>query len=100
MHRKILFGQKDRRPLQEIRKVLRREPGVKGCPIARMRSGYNLQLPIEESAKFVKFFKARVKTIKALRDLEELERLILAPAKLVRRERKRAREILLTARIS
>ncbi len=96
MHKKILFSQKDRRPLEEISEVLRRELGFKKCPISRMSSGYNLQLPIEESAMFVKFFKGRVKTSKALRDLEELERLILAPPKLMRHERRRAREILLS----
>ncbi len=96
MHKKILFSQKDRRPLEEICKVLRRELGIERCPITHMSSGYNLQLPIEESAKFVKFFKGRVKTTKALRDLEELERLILGPAKHLRRERRRAREILLS----
>ncbi len=96
MHKKIRFSQKDRRPLEEICKVLRRELGIKRCPIAQMSSGYNIQLPIEESAKFVKFFKGRVKTAKALRDLKELERLILGPAKHLRRERKTAREILLS----
>jgi len=97
MHKNILFSQIDRRPLEKICKVLRRELGFKNCPIARMSTGYNLQLPSEESAKFVKFFKARVKTAKALRDLEELEQLIRAPAKLVRRERRRAREALFSA---
>lgn len=79
-NKKILPSQKDRRPLEEICKVLRRELGIKRCPIAGTISGYNIQLPIEESAKFVKFFKGRVKTAKAVRDLEELERLILCPA--------------------
>jgi hypothetical protein len=96
-HKKVLISQKDRRPLEEICKVLRRELGFKNCPITHSSTGYNLQLPIEESAKFVKFFKTRVKTAKALKDLEELERLILGPAKFVRRERRRAREALLSA---
>ena len=75
---------------------LAEELGIERCPISRTTNGYNLQLTIEESAKFVKFFKGRVKTAKALRDLEELERLILGPAKHLRPERRRAREILLS----
>lgn len=94
-NKKILISQKDRRPLEGICKALRRG-GLRDAPISGTSSGYNIQLPIEESAKFVKFFKGRVKTAKALRDLEELERLILGPAKHLRRERSRAREILLS----
>jgi hypothetical protein len=95
-NKKIVFSQEDRRPLEEIREVLRRESGFKKCTISRMSTGYNLQLPIEESARFVKYFKERVKTAKATNNSEELQRLILAPAKLTRRERRRAREILLS----
>jgi hypothetical protein len=95
-NKKVLFSQKDRRPLEEIGRVLQRELGFERCPISQMSSGYNLQLPIEESAKFVGFFKGRVKTAKAFQDLDELEKLILGPARLVRRERRRAREILLS----
>jgi hypothetical protein len=73
-----------------------RELGFEECPISQMSSGYNLQLPIDESANLVRFFKGRVKTAKAFEDLEEPGKLILGPARLVKRELRRAREILLS----
>ncbi|MDV3293363.1 MAG: hypothetical protein LYZ70_03745 [Nitrososphaerales archaeon] len=52
-------------------------------------------MPIEEGAKFVRYFKSRVKTEKAFGDLEGLEKSILGPAKCVQKQRKRARQALL-----
>ncbi|MDV3277309.1 MAG: hypothetical protein LYZ69_02440 [Nitrososphaerales archaeon] len=95
LHRRIVITQRDPRPLEKIRGALRRELGIEKCRIARKNTGYDLWLPIEESAIFAKHFKSRVKTEKAVRDLE-LERLILEPAKTVRKTRKKAREILLS----
>lgn len=93
--RLVVITQSDREPLEKICKALGRI-GIRKRPIFRGSTAYNAVLPLEESAKFIKFFKPRVKTAKALRDLEDLEKRILEPAKHLVKSRRRAREILLS----
>ena len=95
MNKRIHISQKDTEPLERICEALERELGIRGCHIYTGRTPSALQLPIEDSAKFVRYFKDKVKTRKARADLEQLERLILAPAKCLTAKRIRARKTLL-----
>ncbi|MDV3278235.1 MAG: hypothetical protein LYZ69_07200 [Nitrososphaerales archaeon] len=93
---RVLISQKDREVLKKLCQALRRGLGIERCPIyAAGLDGYELQLPIDEAAKFVRYFKDRVKTKKARWDMEELEKAILRPVRQVRQVRRRARETLL-----
>jgi hypothetical protein len=98
-NKNIQLTQKDREPLERICRALGRGLGIVNCPIHQSgKDAYQLQLPIEESANFVRYFKDRVKTRKAKADMEELERLIMGPSKReTRPERKRARAVLFSS---
>jgi hypothetical protein len=96
--RRVNFAQKEREPLEKIARALRTMPGIKRCPTYPASvGGYQTELPLVESATFVKHFKGRVKTRKARSDLEELERLILERPKEMHEARRRAQEILLSS---
>ena len=97
-NKRVHISQKDTEPLEKIRRALEKELGISEGRIYTGKTAGALQLPIEDSAKFVRHFKNRVKTEKARADLEELERLILAPAKVLTTRRMRARNTLLLGR--
>lgn len=93
----IYFSQKDKAPLKRIRRALRTELGIKKCPIAPAGAGgWQIWLPLEESAKLARALLPRVKTKKALRDLERLKETILAPSMRTLKPRRRAREVFLS----
>ncbi len=67
----ILITQKRKKPLQKLRRALKRHAGMTACPILRSGAGgYAIQLGLEDSARFVRVFKKGVKTAKAMKDLE------------------------------
>lgn len=71
----ILIAQKRKEPLQKLRGALKKDAGLAGRPMLRSGvEGHAIQLGAEDSARFVRTFKKRVKIAKALRDLEIAER--------------------------
>jgi len=93
----IYFSQKDKGPLRRIRGALRKELGIKKCPIIPAGAGgWQIWLPLEESAKLTRALLPREKTRKAWRDLSRLRKNILSPARENKVSRRNAREILLS----
>ena len=92
--KRIYFSQKDDEPLKRIRRALLKELGIKKCPIIPAGAGgWQIWLPLEESARLAKALLPRVKTRKAWRDLERLRKNVLAPSRITLEPRRRAREV-------
>jgi hypothetical protein len=92
---RVNFTQKDKECLDKICEALREELGVVRCPIHELNHGsFQIQLPIDESARFLVAMKHRVKTKKAYVSLQELERCLRRPRKALRKVTLRVYEIL------
>lgn len=58
---RVLISQKDREVPKKLREARGKGWGIERCPIyAAGPEGYELQLPIDEAAKLVRYFKDRV----------------------------------------
>lgn len=94
-HGTVNFTQKDKKCLDMICEALREKLGVVRCPIYELNHGsFQIQLPIDESAKFIVAMKSRVKTRRAYNGLLEIERVLLRPRKRPRKVTLRVFEIL------
>jgi hypothetical protein len=93
----IYFSQKDEEPPKRIRRALKTGLGIKKCLIVPAGAGgWQIWLPLEESARLTRPLLPRVKTRKARRDLERLRETMLAPSRKTLKPRRQARAVFLS----
>jgi hypothetical protein len=91
----IQITQKTKEPLRKLCGALKKQAGLAGSPIPRSGvTGYAIQLGVQDSARFLRTFKKRVKTANALKDLERAEQRLRRKRKQYSRPARRAIQIL------
>jgi hypothetical protein len=89
------FTQKDKECLDKICEALNAELGIIRCRMHQLtRGSFQIQLPIDESARFLVALRPRVKTRKAFDNLQGIERRLLRPRKTPRKVTLKVYEIL------